>query len=59
MRYAGDMAAVVPAVRAAMAEIDRGVPVFSVRTMDSNFADFILPIHMFTNVVGIFAAGAR
>ncbi len=58
MRYAGSLAALVPAVRAAIAGIDRGVPVFSLRTMDAEFADFVLPIHLFANVVGIFAAGA-
>ncbi len=58
LRYAGNTAAMVPAVRAAIAEVDSGVPVFSLRTMDAEFADFVLPIHMFANVAGIFAAGA-
>ena len=58
MRYAGNLNVLVPAVRAAFGEVDRGVPVFSVRTMDAEFADFVLPIHMFTNVVAVFAAGA-
>jgi len=58
LRYAGNLGALIPAVRAAVAEIDRGVPVFSVRTMDAEFAEFVLPIRVFTDVVGIFAAGA-
>ncbi|MGO9262037.1 MAG: FtsX-like permease family protein [Bryobacteraceae bacterium] len=58
VRYAGDTAALVPALRAALAEIDRSVPVFSVRTMEAEFEDFTLPVHMFANVVGLFAAGA-
>ena len=58
VRYAGDMASMVPSLRAALAEVDRGVPVYSLRTMDAEFADFVLPIEMFTNVVSVFACGA-
>ena len=58
LRYSGDTAALAPAVRAAIGEIDRGVPVFSLRTMDAEFSDFVLPIHLFANVVAVFAAGA-
>jgi len=58
MSYSGETAAMVAAVRAALAEVDRSVPVFSVRTLDAEFADFVLPIHLFANVAGIFALGA-
>ena len=54
VRYGGE----IPAVRAALNEVDRRVPVFSVRTLQTEFEDFTRPVHTFANFVGISAAGA-
>jgi predicted permease len=54
VRYTG----AIPAVRPALGEVDRRVPVFSVRTLQTEFEDFTLPVHTFANFVGISALGA-
>jgi predicted permease len=44
----------IPAVN----EVDNRVPVYSVRTLQTEFEEFTLPVHTFANFVGISAAGA-
>jgi len=53
VRYAGNP----PTIRAALGEVDGRVPVFSVRTLQTEFEDFTLPVHTFANFVGISAVG--
>ena len=48
----------MPAVRAAVREVDGRVPVFSVRTMDEEFSEFTAPIRIVSTLIGIFAASA-
>jgi predicted lysophospholipase L1 biosynthesis ABC-type transport system permease subunit len=54
VRYAGPP----PAIRAALAEVDNRVPVFSVRSMQREFEDFTAPVRMFVDFVGIAALAA-
>ena len=58
IRYTGGPERLIPAVRAAVREVDGRVPVFSVRTMDEEFLQFTAPIRIVTALIGIFAATA-
>lgn len=55
IRYTDDLTNLIPEVRAAVREVDGRVPVYSVRTMDEEFQDFIAPIHIITTLIGLFA----
>ena len=48
IRYTGSLERLIPAVRAAVREVDGRVPVFSVRTMDEEFLEFTAPIRIVT-----------
>jgi predicted permease len=54
VRYAG----APPPVRAALAEVDTRVPVYSIRSMQREFEDFTAPVRVFVNFVGIAALAA-
>ena len=58
IRYTGNLAALVPAVRAAIRQIDTRLSVFSVRTLDSEWRDFTMPIRAIVNLLALFALGA-
>ena len=54
IRYTGSLERLIPAVRAAVREVDGRVPVFSVRTMDEEFLEFTAPIRIVSTLIGIF-----
>jgi predicted permease len=58
VRVDGDAAALAPAVRKAMADIDRTQPIFGVTTLDRALADSIAPRRFNLILLGTFAASA-
>ncbi|HEY6347082.1 MAG TPA: ABC transporter permease [Bryobacteraceae bacterium] len=58
IRYQHDLASLIPEIRAAVHDVDDRVPVYSVRTMDEDFQDFIAPIRIVTTLIGLFAASS-
>src|SRR5262249_8317057 len=55
IRYTGGLERTAPKLRTAVRNVDGRVPVFSVRTMDAEFAEFIAPIRIVTWLVVVFA----
>jgi putative ABC transport system permease protein len=58
VRTSGEPATVAPAIRASLADIDRTLPVFDIRTLDQALADSIGPRRFNLFLLGVFAAAA-
>ena len=58
VRYAGSLNSVAAAVRAVIQQTDSHVPVFSMRTMQTEWDEFVSPVRIVTDLLGLFAAGA-
>ena len=58
VRYHGSLAALAPAVRAAIHETDSRLTVFSVRTMEAEWREFTSPIRLLVTLVGCSSLGA-
>jgi predicted permease len=58
VRYRGGRASLPQAIRAAIRQIDPTMPVFSIRTMDEEWAAFTGPLRFIATLVQIFAVSA-
>jgi predicted permease len=58
IRYAGSLDAIAPAIRAAVHETDMRVPVFYMRTMETQWQEITGPSLFITTLLSLFAAGA-
>jgi predicted permease len=58
VRYTGDLAALVAALRMAIHQVDPRLAVFSVRTMEAEWRDFTAPIRAVTTLLALFALGS-
>ncbi len=58
IRYAGNLATLAPAVRAAIRQADQRLSVFSIRTMEAEWRDFTSPIRAVVTLLTLFAIGS-
>jgi predicted permease len=58
IRYSGGLAALVPAVRGAIRQVDNRLSVFSIRTMEAEWRDFTSPIRAVVILLTLFAIGS-
>ena len=58
IRYTGNLASLVSAVRAAIRQADPRLSVFSVRTMEAEWRDFTSPIRAVVTLLTLFAIGS-
>lgn len=58
IRYTGELASVVPAVRAAIRQVDNRLSVFSIRTMQAEWREFTSPIRALVTLLTLFAVGS-
>jgi ABC-type lipoprotein release transport system permease subunit len=58
IRYTGDLAALTPAVRAAIRQVDNRLTVFSIRGMQAEWEEFTSPIRAVVTLLRLFAAGS-
>jgi predicted permease len=58
LRYAGSLDTIGPAVRLAIREVDRRIPVFSLRTMETELEEDNGPAILIASLLGVFSTGA-
>jgi predicted permease len=58
VRYSGSLGAVAPAVRAAIREIAPGLPIVSLRTLESVWSEFTSPVRFIASLLQVFAVGS-
>jgi predicted permease len=58
LRYAGSLDAIAPAVRLAIRNVDSRIPVFSLRTMDTELEEDNGPVILIASLLGVFSTAA-
>jgi predicted permease len=58
IRYAGSMNGVAPAIRTAIHDVDRRVPIASLQPMEAVWGVFTSPVHLMADLLEIFGIGS-